>query len=80
MEHTLTKAEARRLLWARLKRSPELGVWNVVVNTVLEPPNPFQPKQRRLPKKGFVLVAFSILAPLAVFVAFNLWPRGFYGK
>ena len=74
METVVTKPEVRRLLRARLKRCPELGLSNLVVNTVLEPPDPFKPNKRRLPRKGFVLVAASLAAIVGVFVAFNLWP------
>jgi hypothetical protein len=74
METVVTKAEVRKLLRARLKRCPELGFSNLIVNTVLEPPHPFQPNKRRLPRKGFLLVAASLVAIVGVFVAFNLWP------
>ena len=69
----VTKSEVRKLLRGRLKRCPELGLSNLIVNTVLELPDPFKPNKRRLPRKGFVLVAVSILALVGVFVAFNLW-------
>jgi hypothetical protein len=73
IETVVTKSEVRRLMRARLGRCSELGLSNLIVNTVLEPPDPFKPNKRRLPRKGFVLVAVSILALVGVFVAFNLW-------
>lgn len=74
METVVTKSEVRKLLRARLKRCPELGLSNLIVNMVLEPPDPFKPKKRRLPRKGFVLVAASLVSVVGVFIAFNLWP------
>jgi len=74
METVVTTAEVRKLLRTRLKRCPDLGLANLIVNTVLEPPDPFRPKKRRLPRKGFVLVAASLVSIVGVFVAFNLWP------
>ena len=74
METVVTKSEVRKLLRARLGRCPELGLTNLIVNTVLEPPDPFKPNKRRLPRKGFLLVAASLVSIVGVFVAFNLWP------
>jgi len=74
METVVTKSEVRKLLRARLGRCPDLGLANLIVNTVLEPPDPFKPNKRRLPRKGFVLVATSLVAIVGVFVVFNLWP------
>ena len=73
MKTMVTKLEVRKLLRARLKRCPELGLSNLIVNTVLEPPNPFKPNKRRLPRKGFLLVAASFVSIVGVFVVFNLW-------
>ena len=70
----MTRSEVHILLRKHLKRRPELGLGNLIVDTVLEPPNPFEPDQRRLPRKAFVLVAASLLAIVGVFVGFNLWP------
>lgn len=74
MAKTMTKSEVRILLRKYLKTRPEIGFGNLIVNTVLEPSNPFEPDKRRLPRKAFVLVAFSLLALVGVFVGFNLWP------
>ena len=74
IETVVTKAEVRKLMRARLGRCSELGLSNLIVNTVLEPPDPFKSNKRRLPRKGFLLVATSLVAIVGVFVAFNLWP------
>ena len=74
MVKTMTRPEVHVLLRKHLKRRPEIGLGNLIVDTVLEPPNPFEPDQRRSPKKAFVLVAVSLLALVGVFVGFNLWP------
>ena len=74
MKTVVAKLEVRKLLRSRLKRCPELGLSNLIVNTVLEPPDPFKPKKRRSPRKGFLLVAASLLSIVGIFVAFNLWP------
>ncbi|HLY61339.1 MAG TPA: hypothetical protein VKV95_11365 [Terriglobia bacterium] len=72
MAKTMTKSEVNTLLRKHLKRRTEIGFGNLIVNTVLEPPNPFEPDKRRLPRKAFVLVALSLLALVGVFVGFNL--------
>ena len=74
MVKTMTRSEVHILLRKFLKRRSEIGFGNLIVNTVLEPPNPLEPDKRRLPRKAFVLVAFSLLALVGVFVGFNLWP------
>src|SRR5579859_1057457 len=74
MKTVVTKSEVRKLLRARLGRCPELGLSKLIVNTVLEPPDPFKPNKRRLPSKGFLLVATALVALVGVFAAFNLWP------
>src|SRR4029077_4736632 len=62
METVVTKSEVRKLMRARLGRCPELGLTNLIVNTVLELPDPFKPNKRRLPRKGFLLVAASLVS------------------
>lgn len=80
IEMVVTKSEVRKLLRARLGQCPDLGLANLIVNTVLEPPDPFKPNKRRLPRPGFVLVAASLVAIVGAFVAFNLWPWRIYGS
>lgn len=74
MVKTMTRSEVHILLRKYLNRRAEIGFVNLIVNTVLEPPNPFEPDKRRLLRKAFVLVALSLLALVGVFVGFNLWP------
>ena len=73
MARTVTRSEVHKLVRARLQRCPELGLGNLFVYVLLEPPNPFEPDKRRLPRKAFVVVAVSLLALAGVFVCFNLW-------
>jgi len=51
----------------------DIGAFKAVLNLVLEPANPFDPKVARSPRRWFVL--FSLLSALGVgcFVYFNLW-------
>jgi hypothetical protein len=73
MAKTVTPSEVHSLVRDHLRRCPELGLGKAIVDLVLAPPNPFEPDRRRLPRKAFVLVAFSLLTLAGVFVYFNLF-------
>ncbi len=73
MVKTVTLSEVLSLLRDHLRRCPELGLGKFILDLMLEPPNPFEPDRRRLPRKAFVLAAFSLLTLAGVFVYFNLW-------
>jgi len=51
----------------------DMGAFKGLLNLVLEPANPFDPKAARSPRRWFVL--FSLLSALGLgcFAYFNLW-------
>ncbi len=68
-----TAKEMRAVLVKYLKGRRDLGVSQAFLGMVLEPPNPFEPEQRREPRKSFVLVAVLVGLPLAAVFYFNFW-------
>lgn len=58
-------------LAAYLEARPELGFRRMLLNLMLEPPDPFKPKERRRAKKGFVISAIFLMVVLAWFSWFN---------
>ncbi len=71
MAKQLTVAEVHNALEAKLKARPDLGLWKAFVNLVFEPPNPFDRRARRWPKKEFVGVSIMVIAGAYVFLYFN---------
>lgn len=49
----------------------DIGLGNGIASSLLEPPNPFQPEERRRPKRGFVLLLLVGGLFLGNFVYFN---------
>lgn len=58
-----------------LRRRSDLGPWNAVAATILEPKNPFGQgqRERRRPQRWFVLLLVSSFAAVIAFVYFNFW-------
>ena len=54
-----------------LSTRSDLGVSKAVCDSVLEPVNPFAPKDTRLPRRWFVLFALLLGTLLGCFVYFN---------
>ena len=73
MAKTVTRPEVHSWLKDYLKGRPELGLAKAILGIALEPPNPFEPQRRRLPRKAFLLAAFWLLALAGVFIYFNWW-------
>ena len=71
MGKQLTVSEVRNALEAKLKARPDLGPWKAFVNLVFEPPNPFDRRARRRPKKEFVGISVLIIAGACVSLYFN---------
>jgi len=69
----ITPKDVDRMLGQCLRRRSELGLWNAVSATVLEPQNPFGQGERRTPQRWFVLLLVSLFAAVIAFVYFNLW-------
>jgi len=61
------------LTWIKksLRQRPDIGLLNTIVNTLFEPPSPFDPKVRRKPRAGFVLGAILFATGAACFCYFN---------
>ena len=71
MGKQLTVSEVRNALEAKLKARPDFGLWKAFVNLVFEPPNPFDRRARRRPKKEFVGISILIIAGACVSLYFN---------
>jgi hypothetical protein len=71
MVKQLKVAEVHNALEAKLRARPDLGLWRAFVNLVLEPPNSFDRRARRWPKKAFVGVSIMVIAGAYVFLYFN---------
>jgi len=65
--------EIHGVLAKYLKRRPDLGLLESILNLVLEPKNPFEPEMRRRPRRDFILVAVLAGMPVGAFVYFNFW-------
>ena len=68
--------EIHQALAEYLSRRPDLGLGKMLLNVALEPANPFNPRARRILKKGFVLVVLVVLSLAATFIYFNLLTGG----
>ena len=68
-----TTREGYRAFTGYLEQHPDFGLQKTFLNLALEPASPFDPKQTRRFKKGFVLAVFLALALAATFLYFNLW-------
>jgi hypothetical protein len=68
-----TTHEVYRALTGYLEQRPDFGFQKIFLNLALEPASPFDPKQSRRLKKGFVLAVFLALALAAAFFYFNFW-------
>lgn len=72
MAKTVSLSEVRSLVRGHLRKRRDLGLGKLIVDLMLEPRDPFEPKKRRLARKAFVLIASSLLALAGVFACFNL--------
>jgi hypothetical protein len=52
---------------------PDIGEFKGLLNLVLEPANPFNPKAARRPRRWFMLFSLLSILGLGCFVYFNLW-------
>lgn len=53
-------------------QAPDAGVWRRLANTLLEPPNPFNPNARRRPKQDSVILGVLIVAVVGLVFYFNI--------
>ncbi len=54
-----------------LGQRSDIGLKKAIVDTLFEPPSPFDPRARRKPKAGFVLGAILFVAVVVCFCYFN---------
>lgn len=69
---TKTAKEIERWLRDDLRRHHDVGVGSAVLNLLFEPRNPFNPKQRRRPRKLAVLICLVVFSMAASFAYFTL--------
>ena len=55
-----------------LGQRSDIGLKKAIVNTLFEPPSPFDPRARRKPKAGFVLGAILSCYCRGLFLLFQL--------
>jgi len=71
MVKRVTPDETKAWLKAYFGRRPDIGLGKAIVNFVLGPKNPFEPKKRRLPKLGFLFTAGMLVGVFVWFLHFN---------
>ena len=71
MAKRVSPAEARAWAEEHLRSRPELGLHKAIANLILEPRNPFNPRERRRLKKDFMILASLLAAAVSAFVYFN---------
>ena len=68
-----TTREVYGALTGYFQQRRDFGIQKIFLNLALEPASPFDPKQVRRFKKGFVLAVFLALAFAATLIYFNFW-------
>ena len=53
-------------------QAPDAGVWRRLANTLLEPPNPFNPNAHRRPRQDAVVLGLLIIAAVGLVFYFNI--------
>ena len=69
--HVVTASNISDAIRNRFSHAPDAGVWRRLANTLLEPPNPFNPNARRRPKQDSVVLGVLILAAVGLVFYFN---------
>lgn len=72
MTRCVTPIEAHAWIEENLRARADLGLGKAIANLVLDSRNPFEPRARRKPKKGFLLGALLLTAAVVFFIYFNL--------
>jgi hypothetical protein len=70
--HMVTASNISDAIRNHFAQIPDAGVWRRLANTLLEPPNPFNPNARRQPKQDSVILGVLILAAVALVFYFNI--------
>lgn len=71
MAERITPEEARTWFVAHMKRRPDYGFGNAILNLMLDPRNPFSVKGRREFKPRFLFAVAWLGIGAALFVLFN---------
>jgi len=72
MAEQVTPEEVHVWFKEHFRERPDIGEWKATLDLILDPRNPFEPEQRRLPTRGFLIGASVILVAVGWFVYFNL--------
>jgi flagellar basal body-associated protein FliL len=73
-EQEETTVEVRGRLVRYFSSRRDMGLDKILLNLAFQPANPFDPKRKRKFRKGFVLLLLVVLALVATFVYFNIYP------
>jgi len=71
MNDSISTKSVYDVLRQYLRQRPDLGFAQAVLDSVLEPLNPFDPKPRRAPRRWFVLFVLLGGALVGCFLYFN---------
>jgi len=71
MPMQVSSHEAHAWIKESLGQRSDIGLKKAIVDTLFEPPSPFDPRARRKPKAGFVLSAILLVAVVVCFCYFN---------
>jgi len=71
MRELVSQQEMHERAMLAFRKRIDIGLGNGIASSLLEPPNPFQPEERRRPKRGFVLLLLVGGLFLGNFVYFN---------
>ncbi len=70
--HGATAANVSDAIRNHFAQAPDAGVWKRLANTLLEPPNPFNPNARRRPKLDSIILVVLIGTAMGLVFYFNI--------
>jgi hypothetical protein len=71
MAERVTAREVRTWFHEHCRQRPDIGFWKASLDLILESKNPFDPEQRRQPKRGFLIGAGIVVVAVGWFAYFN---------
>ena len=74
--HVATASNINDAIRNHFAQAPDAGVWRRLTNSLLEPPNPFNPNARRRPKQDSVILGVLIVAAVGLVFYFNITAVG----
>ncbi|MCI0622301.1 MAG: hypothetical protein L0387_11650 [Acidobacteria bacterium] len=72
MRELVSQQEMHERAMLAFRKRIDIGLGNGIASSLLEPPNPFQPEERRRPKRGFVLFLLMSVLIVGTFVYFSV--------